>query len=389
MVISSARFAAPRPLEGLSGPVAELPVLGETLAEVQARALARAGAPLGEGGEGRVLVREDALVSADAVRALIAAGRRERADLRFGLSGRSGALASQLGFGRDEAVLGYLHGGGEGGLQRIEAARRVELDPRERELPIPVRGDGPVTLPITDLVALPVGHWAQLLWANLLSLGPFLWGELLGRHPALALARLGLAAVRARSLDPARVAARVNRVGRRARIHPSAVVEASWLGEGAEVRAGAIVRGSVLGAGAVVEEQAFIEGMVLSPRSRVQRQCFIKYSVLGPESAFAGAAQLSVLERGATVKYGAALMDMAFDRPVSLLVDRARVQAPYDLLGVCVGAGSVVSTGVSVAPGRALPPGLTILSAPGSILRSVPEGARGVFAVKDGRLVQP
>lgn len=391
-MVSASRFPAPRAPEGLEGPFGALPMLDATLAVTQERALRRAGLRLlAEGrGEGpQVLVREDAYVTAEAVRALVKAGQRAGADLRFGLAGRAGAFARMLALGREEPALVYLHGGGGDLTERVGAARVVELDPEERALPVPVRGDGPVTLPISNLIATPVGHWVQLLWANLLGLGPFLWGELLGRHPLVALTRLAWAAAGALSLEPSRVASRVRRVGRRARVHPSAVVEASWLGEGVQVGAGAIVRGSVLGPGAVVEEQSYVEGVVMAPGARVQRQCFIKYSVLGPGSAFAGVAQLSVLDRAATVKWGAALMDMAFDRPVQVLVDGARTGVPFDLLGVCVGAESVVSTGVSVAPGRLVPAGLTILAGPASLLRSIPAGARGVLAVSDGRLVQP
>ena len=177
-MITVERFAAPRAPEGLACAAADLPVLGGTLAEAQERALRSAGARIEASNQGeRLLLREDALISAAAVRALVTEGRKQKRDLAFGLGGRSGELAALLALGRDEPALVYLSGGGQISGQRLAAAPRAALDPVERAFPVPVRGEEPVTLPISDLIAMPVGHWTQLLWGNLLSLGPFLWGE--------------------------------------------------------------------------------------------------------------------------------------------------------------------------------------------------------------------
>lgn len=391
MVIDGGRFPAPRPPEGLSGPAGRLPWLGSPLDEQQARAFQRAGVALGQAREGaaRVLVREDAAVRPEAVAALVAAGRAADRDLAFHLGGEAGALARRLALGReDEPLLVWLKPGGSADPDRIASARPVEIAPRERGLPMPLLVDGaPATLPVTDRLVLPMGHWCQALWANLLGLGPFLWQEILGRNPVIALARLALAAIRSLSLDPQCLLGRVRRLGRRARVHPAAVVEGGWLGEGAVVGAGAVVRASVLGPGVVVEDQALVEGCVLGAGARVQRQAMVKYSVLGEGAAFAGTMQLGVLDRRAMVKHGSVLMDMAIERSVSVDVGERRVEAPFGVLGVCVGEGSTLAAGVTVAPGRRVPPGLTVLTGGDAVVRSIPPGLSGLVEVRDGRLV--
>lgn len=392
MVIRCLRFPAPRAPEGLSGPAGALPCLGATLAERQDEAVRRVGLAFGpdDPAAGRVLIREDALVRPEAIAALIAAGEAAGRDLCWGVDGQAGELAGRLCLGLPaERLLVWLAPGGAMTEARVAASEQVRLPSQERALPIPLSVDGaPASLPVTDRLVLPMGHWCQALWANLLGLGPALWQGILGRNPVVALLRLAFAALRARSLRPERLLGKVLRRGRGCSVHPAAVVEGCWLGDGVQIGAGAVVRGSVLGDGAIVEDQALVEGCSLGPRARVQRQAMVKYSVLAEGCAFGGTMQLGVLDRGAVVKHSAVLMDMAWGRPVNVVVGDTKVEAPFGLLGVCVGEGSTLGAGVQVAPGRAVPSGLVIVSGGGSLLRRLPKGVRGLVEVRDGELVQ-
>ena len=401
MVIRAGRFAAPGPPEGLSGPAGELPWLGLSLAARQERAFVRAkhrfdGALLvgdgasDAGGDGLLLVREDAAITAGAVTALAERGAAEGRDVAWRAGGRIGSFAAELGFGDEGPLLVYLAPGGAVTLARVAAAEPVEIDPAERLMQVPVPrsqfGADLVELPATDRLVLPCGHWLQLLWANLLGMAPHLWRELVGRSAVQAVARLAWAILRAGSIEPGRVGARLGRQGKGCRVHPSAVVEMSWLGDGVEVGPGAVVRGAVLGDGAVVEEQALVTFSVLAPTARVQRQALVKYSVLRERCAVAGAMQLGVADRESAVKYGAVLMDMALSQGVRVSVGGRLVNAPLGLAGVCVGAGTLVGSGVAVAPGRALPPGLQIVPGGDSLVQVIPPGLSGAVAVRGGRL---
>lgn len=391
-------FKAPREPEGVSGPAAELPLLGLPLRERQERAFLEARIPLDqavlgrqplEGTGARLLVREDVALAAATVRDALQVVGQGSGDRSFVLGERSGAFAGELAFGRDEPLLVYL-AQGQPDLERVAAAERTVLDPDERLVQVPVPGEAGadlVELPLTERILHPAGHWLQLLWANLLGMAPFLWRGLAGRNPVEAAVRLGWAALRAGSVQPVRVIGRLGRVGRDCRIHPSAVVEGCWIGDGVEIGPGAVVRGAVLADGVRVEEQALVELAVVSPGAIVQRQALVKLSVLGARSAVGGMVQLGVVDRDAQVKIGAHLMDMALDQGVRVLVGERLQPAPLGLAGVCVGAGSFVASGVRVAPGRALPPGLRVVPPPGDVLQRIPGGLSGTVTVRGGSLV--
>lgn len=383
--------------------VAELPWLGDALAQRQVLMAARAGFKLEDaedpGAIGQALARGEAVVvvpgevafTGEALGALIEAGRRGGGDLRFGLGGESGALADRLRLGRDEPALCWLSPtrGGDVATRLIEA-ERATLDPRERLLPMTfVSPTGEVVrVPLTDRLALPVGHWLQLLWANLLGLGPWLWRALLSPRLPVALARLGAASLASLSVDPWRVAAQLTRRGRRCRLHPAAVVEASHLGDGVSVGAGAVVRGCVVGDGVHIEDQALVEGCALSSGVRVQRQAMVKYSVIGPGAVAGGVMQLGVLGAEASLKFNGILMDVNFGGPVRVRVGQGLAEAPFGMAGVALGRGATVATGVHVAPGRVIPPGVVVVADPAALVRVIPEGLDGLVQVHEGRLVK-
>jgi carbonic anhydrase/acetyltransferase-like protein (isoleucine patch superfamily) len=385
----------PVTLEGLAGPVGQAPFLGLPLRERQERALIEAGVRPAEGDPGealaRVVVRSDAAITLQAVAALVEKGAEMGEDIRWVTGGRAGGFASQLAFGAEPVLLAWLAPGGPVTVERLAAARPVEFDPAERliELPVPRSqfGADVLELPLTEKLVLPTAHWLQLLWANLLGLAPFLWRQLAGRNVAEVAWRLFWATLRAGSVQPLRVGSKLNRVGRDVSIHPSAVVEGCWLGDNVTIGAGAVVRASVLADAAAVEDLALVEGCVLAPGARVQRQAMAKYSVLGPRAALGGVVQLGVLDRDATVKRTGTLMDQALGQGgVRVQAAGALRPAPLGLAGVCVGEGSVVAANVAVAPGRCIPPGVSVFPPPGDIVRRIPDGLSGAVTVRDGRL---
>lgn len=393
------RMPGAAPLEGLEGPAGGLPFLGLSLDERQQRAFLEAGLDFVADGpwpedRWRVLVRADVAVSRGAIERFLVAARAAGRDARWQASGRVGNLADEVGLGIDGLPwLVALAPGGEVSTERLVATEVLEVTVDERlvEFPLPPGQFAAdiLELPLSESMVLPCGHWAQLLWANLLGLGPFLYRQLGGRNVVEMGIRLVGALARTRSTDPARVMASYVRVGEKCSVHPSAVVESSWLADGVEIGANAVVRGCVLGEGAIVEPLAMVEGTVVAPRARVQRQAMVKYSVLGNGSLAAGDMQLGVLDRGASLKKTAALLDQSIGGTVRVHAGGRLVRAPLGLAGVGVGARTVVGANVFVSAGRHLPPDLVVVPARASVLQSIPaDSTAGAYEVVDGALVR-
>jgi hypothetical protein len=389
--IIGGRFACQRELSGMVGPAGVRPFLNLSVAECQERAFLAAGLSLEaepDPGQARMLVRDDVVITRDAVKAFAAVA--VDGDVFWYPAGRAGDFHRTVALGDEGPWLVRLAAGGEATPARIAAAKPMEMDLGERMLTYPLseahHGISAVELPICDKLVLPTRHWVQLIWANLLGLGPFLWRGLVGSSFIEAGARIGWAATKAKSIHPLRIGAKLGRKGAGCTIHPSAVVEGCWLGEGVNIGAGAVVRGTVLSAGATVEDLALVEFSVLAPGARVQRQAMVKYSVLGVASAVGGLMQLGVLDRNAVLKRTGVLMDMSFGQGVQIDVDGQRKGAPLGMVGVCLGEGSIVGAGVQIAAGRCLPPGLTVVAGGASTVVRVPADATGTMVVANGGL---
>jgi hypothetical protein len=296
------------------------------------------------------------------------------------LGGEIGAFLETLPGGKAGPVLAYLHSEDDSAL--LDNLEQVRLDPDEKPFDLGLHRS-PISLHLSDRLCLPVDHWVDLLWANLLGLGPRVWGLALGRPAVLALFKLLWAAIRSLSFRHEKIGSKLNVLGSGARIHPSAIVEASVLGKGVSIGPGAVVRGCVLGEGAKVEALALCEGLVVGAHGLVQRQGLMKYGVLGANAAIGGATQLSVVGCGAELKRGAYGMDQNFSGPVRFFLEGSLVEAPFGLLGVCLGEESQLGAGVSLASGRVLSPGVTVV---GQAVTHPANLAPSVVKAKDGRL---
>ena len=392
MIQQAALFPCSRPLEGLSGTFATLPFLDGDLGSAQRSAFQVNGITLMGIHEldpklPALLLREDVAVSAQTIAA--AARAPGNSHVQYELSGLSGRFNEELRFGDSGPLLVRAPAGL---WQTEDSFEKYTLDPKEREIKFPLPPGqfhrSTLEIPWSDLLLVPCHHWLPLMWANLLALGPTLFHRLGSKNPFVLGYRLFGAIWRSGSLKPAQLATGFRRIGKNCRIHPSAVVEASWLGDNVEIGAQAVVRGCILGDGAAVEDQGLAEGVVLQRGARVQRKAMVKFCVLGERAMAGGYLQLGLMEQDSACKLTSALMDQAFGQDVEVRVGGKTFSAPLGLAGVGVGKGTIVGANVYVAPGRFVPPGLQIMPAPEVVLRRVPAGLQGRVIVRNGTLEQ-
>src|SRR5262249_49612206 len=123
-------------------------------------------------------------------------------------------------------------------------------------------------------------HWVHLVWANQAGL------SMIARRTPTWRAALQVlwAIVRARSINPWRVMARLNTIGRKCDIHPTAVIEASTLGDGVTVGPFARVAFSRVGDGATILSGAEVEASTIGERATVGQRCGLRLCVIYPEA---------------------------------------------------------------------------------------------------------
>lgn len=270
---------------------------------------------------------------------------------------------------------------------RIAAGRALTLGPERwveppyKEIllsaPIPryIMGrDGEFTFPLTSTVVMRMRHWVHLLRAS--HLAPQV--ALLDRASDAPLGALwrGLFALRpTRAALMQALKARFVYRGRRVVIHPTATVEASVLGDDVTIGPHAYVVGSVLGAGTYVEDRAHVNQSALGPRTFVSRNSSLSACLaLGDTDACTNGIQACVIAERCGLTSFARPLDIVPGDEVRVL-DGAELRKVGEMpCGVAFGPGVFVGADVQIAPGRAIPAGLRLLSPPAQSLRRVPAG---------------
>ena len=271
---------------------------------------------------------------------------------------------------------------------KIDAAGRAALPPYvldadEQEFAM-ARGPEALDVPAPRYVACDIATWADLLWANLFTMT----ARVRNLSPLKGLLLVTLGAFRALSLNPWRVAGKLVEVGKDCDVHPSAIVEASVLGDRVKIGPGAVVRGSILASGSEVEELALVVGSAVGSNARVQRQAMLKFSVLSNGASSGGVVQLSFFGEGASLRNGSYTIDRNLDAsPVRVAGPGGRLVEAGPVLGIALGPRAMVGSGVWIGAGRSVPEDVTVIRSPyDTVLRVANEVPPGVYAVVDGTL---
>lgn len=262
-------------------------------------------------------------------------------------------------------------------LKKIEGVPRVFAADRE------------ITFPLTARVAIRLQSWVHVLRANQLAMMAGL-ASLKERSKLRNL--LAILWILLKSFPPseARVLRAISRKGRRTKIHPTAVVEASLLGDGVRIGAHAVVRASVLDDGAVVEDFGLVEMSVLGKGACVTKKAISNFNVMYPGSVLGHAgAQMSLLGYDAFVSTDSRIFDLKFDGNVPVEHRGKTVSSGARFLGACVGHRASVGAGVFVQFGKAIPNGAVIVKHPREVVRKIDPGVpeRVPLAVENGRAV--
>ena len=382
------------PLAPFGDPVATLPVLNTPLAQAQEAALLRAGlqpCDTAPEGEPHLVYSDRTWFSAEAVRKLVAAGPGR---IRVSDPGFLEATTPLQDLAQPGVFELALHPGDGTPFDALPPVE-VDLELEDADFPDPHPKLRHAIRPVRVGLAQvhQIDHWSHLLRVNHLALsvmGQELKEDFLGAPWWKKLAGATRILGKARSIEPSALAAAITVRGDDAKIHPTAVVEASQVGPGAEIGAHAVVRGAIVGPGARIEEHTTVLGSILGTRAIVARYAMCNFCVVMDEGQVSSGSgwQFSLVGRQAFIAFGSTGLDLSFGGPIKVAHRGERVSSGHHLLGVCIGHGAVIGNGVRLHHGVAVPNEAVVVASADDLLRypDLPPEA-GPFVVEGGRLV--
>ena len=276
-----------------------------------------------------------------------------------------------------------------GSPEDLDSIDPVVIDPKEsveepRLPPQFVNESTPTRVSVTSRGAMHVTHWALVLRVNLAAFVSTL-KDLWERRSVYIVLRFIADKLFGRFRR-----VRLSRLGKGCDIHPTAVVEGSWLGDNVKVGAGAVIQGSVIGNDTIVEEAAVIELATIGHRCWIGRNTVVFMSVMY-DGVFSGhrLTQACIFGHEVCTTGGGYLIDMNFDGPVKVLKDGKVVDSGTNFLGVCIGHRVTMGTGMWIHAGREIPNDTFLIRDPRDVLLKIPadlEPGEPVM-LKDGTLV--
>ena len=215
------RFSVQRPKENIAGAAGKVPILGQTLEERQDWAVLLAkGDWAKEDQPAQLWIREDVFITAKAIELFIETAKDASGDVHWRAKDRVGGFVQEISLGMDEPMMIWLKEPRilKGVVEEFEDIEELPVDTKMQLVDVDVPksqfGVDRIQLPLSDFIVVPTAHWSQLLWANLLSMGTFLWRDLVGSNPLKAVPKLLWAALLSMSKDPRKVISKFTKVGK-------------------------------------------------------------------------------------------------------------------------------------------------------------------------------
>jgi carbonic anhydrase/acetyltransferase-like protein (isoleucine patch superfamily) len=377
-------IAVPGQIYPFNDPVGDCLVLNQRLSDTQRAALCACGCDVTfvEAWEdiddpGPYLVLDGNLYATpEALQAFLTAARAAKSSVQA--SAAAGTFVQDVLWHRPKDDAGnvplplWFVQAGEGGAPTRRLP--IELDEQTHDVRLPphmATGEGKgMEMLITRRALVPIDTWINLYQANMQGLWAMTararhlpWWRLLW---AFALARGNLLAAMGH----------LNVIGKRCRIHPTAVVELCEIGDDVEIGAYAVVRMSVIGNGVNISDHASIRGVVLGEGAHIANNNNLLMTAVYPRSfLISGPYQFSMFGYDTAVMHCIDCDTRLDGKPIRAEVgEGVSVSTPLRYLGSCFGHGVRAGAGSITAPGRAIPNGIYMLPDPNQVVNRVDAG---------------
>ena len=180
---------------------------------------------------------------------------------------------------------------------------------------------------------------------------------------------------------------RCNSIGKRTRIHPTAILEGCVVGDDVVIGPFAYLRSSVIGNGAVIRERSTLTMSFVGEGAFVMG-CDVANSYIGPETAIFAPAVYNVVfgERGLLGGSGGFADFLVGSGPIVANIAGTKVQSNLTFLGSAVGDDCFVGTNMIFAPGQTIPDGTKVFDH--GLVKFTPTTSGGNYVVAGSDVIQ-
>lgn len=295
-------------------------------------------------------------------------------------TGRFPMLSSRSARPRWKTLPVRYHGENTGTFHPLKLQPRPVFEVVEG-LPARMQALTDISVSFFDIFAVALDYWFDLQAASSLccrELVAKLIGPFEGRVPAAILARF---------TGSPWLMSKCNRIGRRCRIHPTAILEGCVIGDGVEIGPFSYLRSSVVGDGAVLRERSSMKMSYLGANAFVMSSDIVN-SYIGAETSIFTPLLYNVVfgERG-FLSGGSGFADFIVGaESIPAFIEGVQVPSGLPFLGSAVGDDCFVGANLIFAPGRTIPDGTRLLDH--GLIKAVPTKPDGTYVVSGSDLVQ-
>jgi carbonic anhydrase/acetyltransferase-like protein (isoleucine patch superfamily) len=251
----------------------------------------------------------------------------------------------------------------------------------EQELPARVDQIEDMRAYVVDYYGIQLEHWFDLLTAAGLYCREFVADRLRPFHrvlPQWLMARVTLWSW---------FRARQNSIGKRTRIHPTAILEGCVVGDDVVIGPFAYLRSSVIGNGAVIRERSTVTMAFVGEGAFVMGGD-VANTYLGSQTAIFAPALYNVVfgERGLLGGAGGFADFLIGSGAISANIEGAKVPSNLVFLGSGVGDDCFVGTNMIFAPGQTIPDGTKVFDH--GLVKFHPTAPGGAYVVAGSDVIQ-
>lgn len=179
---------------------------------------------------------------------------------------------------------------------------------------------------------------------------------------------------------------RSNNIGKRCRIHPTAILEGCVVGDDVEIGPYCYLRSSIVGNRAVIRERSTLKIAMLGEGTTIN-STDITNCYIGSDSFILSPLLNVVMGNRVFLAGGSGFADFIFGaKSISVTIDEQEYDSGLKFIGSAIGHDCFIGAGIGFAPGRTIPSRVSLMN--NNLIKNIPSDADAYYVANGSDLLQ-